>query len=49
MTVLRNEGKLFLESFYLQDPVDIIGYEKTYKKQKGYQILSYPSSFENHK
>lgn len=44
MVVLRNEGKLFLESFYLQDPVDIIGYEKTYKKQKGYQILSYPSS-----
>lgn len=44
MVVLRNKGKLFLESFYLQDPVDIIGYEKTYKKQKGYQILSYPSS-----
>lgn len=49
MPTLVKKGKLFLNSLYLYQPSEIEIYTKLYKKQKGYSILSYPSSDKNNK
>lgn len=47
--ILIEEGRLFLEPWYLSQPADILEYTKQYQKQGGYTVLSYPSNSENKK